>query len=183
LITQQTGLVPTTLVPTTLVPTTLVPTTLVPTTLVPYEKMSLTKVETLAYHLSLQLQLLESKGYTLLYWQPTDISVFDNQIYILSNLSHMVPLSKTDQNYLSLKYPIDLKPLLDIIAPEFFDMKSLPFITERSASYYSLGLLCQRLLDGSISYGLDDLRGSKLFYFLERCLNPDPSLRSCFFLS
>ena len=131
-------------------------------------KMEYHEVETMAFHLSLQLHYLEDKGFSLLFWQPSDILLLhdglDKKIYLLANLSQMVQLDKKNRNDLILIYPTVYPFPIERCAPELLKMNALPFRTHRSASYYSLALLCLLYLS------LDEIKGSRLFYFLERCL-------------
>ena len=159
-------------------------------------------VETLANHLSLQLQLLEKCGYTILYLQPSDIvkvrfkgagvdahagagadahaDCREICLYLLVDLMQLVPLSKQDSNQLVLNYPVVYPFPKGVCAPELYKLNVLPFITPRSASYYSLGLLCLHLLPKHLS--LNNLRDTPLFYFLERCLKEEPLERICLFI-
>ena len=148
--------------------------------------MTFSEVEDLAGQMAVQLAALEARGWTLLFWQPSDLSMLtvkdsNKKQYVLSNLSQMVPLHKKDPNQLVLVYPAVYPLPLERCAPELFKMTALPFITHRSASYYSLALLCLELLT-PLGLGLAELRGTKLFYFLERCLMADPRERMCFYL-
>ena len=135
--------------------------------------MEYNEVETMVFHLSLQLQVLEEKGYSLLFLQASDIVILDEQLYLLSNLSQLVPLNKKDIKQIVLNYPTCYPFPKEVCAPEVLKMSALPFVCSKSACYYSLGLLCLKVLHLS----LDDLRGTKLFYFLERCLKDDPKER------
>ena len=163
----------------------------------PLEKtLPYSEVETLAFQLTLQLQLLEARGFSLLFWQPSDILHIRSEpirsqpirsepirsepirseninLYILSNLSQLVPLDKKDRKQLVLIYPTVYPLPSECCAPELLKITALPFLTQRSASYYSLALLCLKRLNLS----LDKIEGTKLFYFLERCLKEDPSER------
>jgi hypothetical protein len=168
----------------------------------PLEKtLPYSEVETLAFQLTLQLQLLEARGFSLLFWQPSDILHIRSQpirsqpirsqpirsepirsepirseninLYILSNLSQLVPLDKKDRKQLVLIYPTVYPLPSECCAPELLKITALPFLTQRSASYYSLALLCLKRLNLS----LDKIEGTKLFYFLERCLKEEPSER------
>jgi len=173
------------------------------------------EIETLALHLSLQLTLLEKRGYTMLYLHPADILKIKVQVkdkdlhtttttttykaksngtstststststaclYMLVDLTQLVPLSQFDSNKLVLTYPA-LYPLpKGVCAPELYRINVLPFITHRSASYYSLGLLCLHLLNYQ-NLSLNHLRDTPLFYFLERCLKEEPLERMCIFI-
>ena len=122
--------------------------------------------ETMAFHLSLQLHELEAQGLTLLFWRPQDILVIENRLFLLANLSQLVSLSDKNPAQMVLNYPKIYPFPAACCAPELLKMAELPFITHKSASYYSLALLCLHMLNLS----LDDLQGTKLFHFLERCL-------------
>ena len=141
------------------------------------------KVETLAFQLSLQIKALEARGFSLLFLQASDIWILDKQIYFIANLTRLVPLYKKDTFKILLSYPVDfsaacLKEPIKCIAPELLQMKALPFLMHRSAAYYSAALLCLHVMQQS----LEELQGTKLFYFLERCLKRDPNERQCLFL-
>ena len=151
------------------------------------EIVEFSAIETLAFHMSLQLNLLEKRGFTLLFWQVKDIMVVRHghghgEFYLLGNLAQMVPLvEKASSTNLLLTYPTVFPLPVANCAPEVLKMAALPFITHRSASYYSLGLLCLELLK-RINLSLDSIRRTKLFYFVERCLKEDPNERQCFWL-
>jgi hypothetical protein len=135
--------------------------------------MEYNEVETMAFHLSLQLQVLEERGFSLLFLQASDVVILDEQLYLLSNLEQLVPLNKKDIKQIVLNYPTCYPFPKEVCAPEVLKMSALPFVCSKSACYYSLGLLCLKVLHMS----LEDLRGSKLFYFLERCLKNEPKER------
>lgn len=145
------------------------------------------EVERLAFHLSLQLQSLEARGFTLLFWQPSDILVLhlckgtskeEITIYILAKLTQLVPLERQNKKQLRLVYPTVFPLPERRCAPEVLKLNVLPFLTHRSASYYSLALLCLNVLNLSLA----DIKGTKLFYFLERCLKTDPNERMLIYL-
>ena len=154
------------------------------------ETLDFAEVEVLAFQLSLQLQALEARMQTLLFWQPSDLLVIQwpkasRKLYLLANLSQMVPLNKKTPTQLVLVYPTVYPLPKENCAPELLKITSLPFITHRSASYYSLALLCLLLLkplDEPATLDLAAINGTKLFYFLERCLQMDPKERMCLYL-
>jgi hypothetical protein len=133
--------------------------------------------ETMAFQLTLQLQLLENRGFTLLFWRPEDILVVQasrQKLYLLISLDQRVALHKKDPLQMVIVYP-DVFPLpVEQCAPELLKINLLPFYTDRSASYYSLALLCLKQLNLS----LETIQDTKLFYFLERCLHLEPEKRS-----
>ena len=135
--------------------------------------------ETLALHLSLQLAALEKRGFTLFFWEANDIWVINNgECFLLGNLEQIVPLYNKDPSQLLLRYPTIFPFPQNKCAPEVLKMAALPFITHRSASYYSVALLClQEVSKANLS--LEQIQGTKLFYFLERCLKENPKERLC----
>jgi len=136
------------------------------------------EVEILAQHLTLQLHALERRGYSLLFWQPEDIWLVNNTFNLLVNLTHLVPLRRSQPLQLFLAYPLILPKAA--CAPEVLQMTALPFIAHRSCSYYSLALLCLRLLClQQLNLSLESLQGTKLYYFLERCMKENPEERRC----
>ena len=146
-------------------------------------------LDTMAFQLALQLATIEKRGYTLLFWQPSDILVVelkkerDTQrdrlkFYILTNFAQLVPLQKKDETQLVLVYPSVFPLPADKCAPELLEIKVLPLITHRSASYYSLALLCLKFTHLSLA----ELKGTKLFYFLERCSKKEPKERMLLYL-
>lgn len=145
------------------------------------------EVERMAFHLSMQLQSLEACGFTLLFWQPSDIMVVNYYkgtgkeeitLYILASLVQLVPLDRQNKKQLRLVYPTVFPLPERRCSPELLKMNVLPFLTHRSASYYSLALLCLNVLNLSLA----DMKGTKLFYFLERCLKTEPSERMLLYL-
>ena len=141
------------------------------------ERMSFDEVETMARHLSFQLQILEDHGCSLLFWQSADILWLNKKIYLLADLTQLVPLHKKIPTQLVLNYPAIFPLPKRECAPELLQMKALPFITDKSCSYYSLALLCLAKLNLSLEEFQGQLQGTKLFYFLERCLKEEPSER------
>jgi len=138
------------------------------------------KIDRMVIHLLLQLKTLEEKGFCLLFLQASDIIVINDELYLLANLSQMVPLYKKNKSQFRLVCPTIYPFPSEMCAPELLEMKLLPFISHSSASYYSLALLCLTLLK-RINLSLDDLQGTKLYYFLNRCLKKDPNERLCLY--
>lgn len=148
-------------------------------------KLTYSALDAMAFQLALQLATMEKRGYTLLFWQPSDILVVELKrerdtlkLYILANFSQLVSLQKKDETQLVLVYPSVFPLPADKCAPELLDIKVLPLITHRSASYYSLAIMCLNLVNLSLA----ELKGTKLFYFLERCLKKDPKERMLIYL-
>jgi len=114
-----------------------------------------------------------------------DILVIDKRFFILRNLLHVLDIQKQDK--LLLSYPMKIEKSDDsFIAPELkkgLDSKVLPFYASITVGYYSLAKICMHclaLLDESLAL-LDQLapiKGSKMYFFLERCLAIQPEDRS-----
>ena len=138
--------------------------------------MSYMEVETMVLHLIIQLKALEARGCSLLIWQVSDILLVNNKYYLLANLTQLVPMYKKAPDKIVLNYPAIFPFPKESCAPELLQMAALPFITHKSVSYYSLALLCLAKLNLS----LETLQGTKLFYFLERCLKIEPSERTLY---
>jgi hypothetical protein len=148
-------------------------------------KLTYPNVDAMAFQLALQLATMENRGYTLLFWQPSDILVVELKrkrdtlkLYILANFAQLVPLQKKDETQLVLVYPSVFPLPADKCAPELLYITVLPLITHKSASYYSLAIMCLKLVNLSLA----ELKGTKLFYFLERCLKKDPKERMLIYL-
>lgn len=152
-----------------------------------HSKLDYPRTEKMAFNLSLQLKELENMGFTLSYWTPADILVVNDSSFLLGNLHNFVKLDIPNSFNITLNYPIiyndgsnhiDYQEKSVMIAPEILKMDGLPFITHRSASYYSLGKLCLHCIDHSLA----ELAGTKLFYFVERCMLEPIEQRSCLFI-
>ena len=130
----------------------------------------------LAQHLYLQLNILESTySKSLTFIRLSDITVINNNIFIISNLENIVNLhNNTEILIICPSTNFDHKTC----APELLHIKILPFITHKSASYYSIGLLCLHVLN----MRMDEINHTRLFYFLSRCLNKIPQMRKCLFI-
>ena len=80
---------------------------------------------------------------------------------------------------LSFTYPLKFSETAkELLAPELREKlaaKVLPFTTSISVGYYSLAKLCLKCL--ALEEQLEVLRGSKMYYFFERCLRVEPAER------
>lgn len=112
--------------------------------------------------------------YGVLFFNMKDILVIDSEIFLLTNLSKILPLS--DENKLILHRPLSFDGFL---APELIDVKALPLVVESTCAYYSLALLCLKALalDGDVNNDIESLAGSKFYYMLQRCLYENPQKR------
>lgn len=109
----------------------------------------------------------------ILFFNMKDILVIEKNIFLLTNLSKLLPI--TEENTMMLQEPLAFDGLL---APELEGVDTLPLVVKPTCAYYSLALLCLKALKLDFEGGLERLEGSKLFYLLERCLEKEPKNRT-----
>ena len=138
--------------------------------------MDYNQVENMIRQVGLQLEVLllkYKKG--ILYLNVEDIIVIDRSFFFLRGLENVIGLQKEE---LLITYPLKIEKADEqFIAPELKQKmaeKVLPFKTSLTGVYYSLGKLCLYCLQLE---DLETLNGSKMYYFLERCLKVDPTER------
>jgi hypothetical protein len=132
--------------------------------------------------LCLGTQLAELSGneerlgekYGVLFFNVNDILVINEDWFLLTNLSKILPIEEEER--LVLRKPL---PLEGLLAPELVGAKSLPLRVHSSCAFYSLALLCLKALalDKKKNAGIDKLYGSKFYYLLQRCLERNPQER------
>ena len=108
----------------------------------------------------------------VLFFNIKDIIVVEKDMFLLTNLSKVLPI--TDENHMILEEPL---PFNGLLAPELEGVDTLPLVVNPTCAYYSLALLCLKALDLDFEGGLERLAGSKFFYLLQRCLENDPKKR------
>ncbi len=133
--------------------------------------------------LAKQINYFNGMGYNIYGLDLDDIIIIDNN-YILTNVSYMLPIKNNDMHiYLPIKRPY-------FSNPEVFKIKELPSKISIKSVYYSIGLLViyclinEYLLVGNeiltnkeIKGKLCKLYGTKLYWFLLRCLEDNPDNR------
>ena len=115
--------------------------------------------------------------YGVLFFNLKDIIVLSKNVFLLTNLSKVLPM--TDDNEIILEEPISFDGFL---APELKGVDSLPFAANPTCAYYSLALLCLKALGLEFEGGLERLKGTKLYFFLQRCLENDPKKRHIIYI-
>ena len=149
----------------------------------------LTKCKYLNYNDTLQLALdlgtqiiaLAKQGKGLVTIDPKNIIVCQNQDsshcnFIISDLSQTFSLN-INTDCLEI---ITTLPLSEYMAPEVHNIDVLPKYIHISAIYYSIALLCLKCL--GISKQMREIYGSKLYFFLQRCLRTDPHTREFLYI-
>ncbi len=126
----------------------------------------------LALNLGTQVVALAKLKKGLISLRPDNVIVCDG--FLVSNLSDAVPLEK-DQ--LEIVRAVDCH---SCTAPEVEKVDTLPSLVHISAAYYSIALLCLECM--GISREMREIRGSKLYYLLNRCLRHDPQTREFLYI-
>ena len=146
-------------------------------------KLDYYKGQRLAICLGIQIEILASFNKSFLFLEMDDISVINDDWYIINSYHEKndktVDIFGSDS--VNITTPINFKS--KFMAPELKDFyksknKELPFATNISCLYYSVGLL----IFESLEYNLDDLYDSQLYHFLKRCLEKNPNNRFFIFV-
>lgn len=135
----------------------------------------------LMMNLGTQMLALLNNKYGVLFFSLKDITVVNNNTFLLTNLSNIVIIN--EENMLVLNESIKMN---GFISPEMkMKMKTMiernkkennkneltfPFYTYHTASYYSAALLCIHCLE--VDTGMNAIYNSKLYYLLRRCMEP-----------
>ena len=139
-----------------------------------YRHMSYDKVEQLILHLGNQMMLMSDNNLGLLFFNLESILLLDDAYFLIADLTFMVPMNSREQ--LTLNYPLKMEGLL---SPELEHVTTLPLIVSVTSSYYSLGLLCMACLGLDLANDtmMDTILNTKMYFFLQRCLQSDPNKR------
>ena len=146
-------------------------------------KLDYYKGQRLAICLGIQIEILASFNKSFLFLEMDDISVINDDWYIINSYHEKNDkiVDILDSDSVTITTPINFKS--KFMAPELKDFyksknKELPFATNISCLYYSVGLL----IFESLEYNLDDLHDSQLYHFLKRCLEKNPNNRFFIFV-
>jgi hypothetical protein len=131
--------------------------------------------ERMVMDLGAQMAALAGIGKGIMFFSLDDIIVLGNQTFMIANLDNIVSLN--NESSLVLDHPAKFEGFLP---PEMENVRTLPFITNISSAYYSASLMCIHCM--GIDKSLDQIYNSKLYFFLKRCLETDPSRRFFLFI-
>ena len=152
----------------------------------------------LIYGLSKQLLYLiqhDNKSFYV-YSLENLIVVDDNKFIYLSN-EHLMDINMNEQ--ITFYYPFSQNE--EFLSPELLNIKELPCNIHYKNIYYSLGYLIIYCIKGNIDFTIfreqyeidkkdesiidnlllneiEEIKGTKIYYFLRRCLDKDPIKRS-----
>jgi hypothetical protein len=139
----------------------------------------------LALCLQLQLDALQERGQAMLGLELEDVVVLEGGWFLLVNTHMCVPVDPAGT--IEVRAPpvarLGAQPgtLGGInLAPELRGQLSLPLRTSITCSHYSLAKLVAQSM--GIKKSLAPLAETRLYYFLKRCLMPDPAQRTFFFI-
>ena len=96
------------------------------------------------------------------------------------NLKDEIYSGKVGYNNIETK-----EPILDnkrYIAPELHKIFSLPHKTNIRCIYYTIALLVKDAMKINEPLSISNIANSSLYYFLERCMIKEPSLRKYLFI-
>ena len=147
------------------------------------------------YGLSKQLQyLIQHKKGFYVYSLESIMVIDDNKFIYLSN-DHLMDIDMNDQ----IPFFSPFSQNQDFLSPELLSIKELPCNVHYKTIYYSLGYLILYCLKGNMDFTVDEppitnitkktieeilsneiheIHGTKIYYFLKRCLVKDPIKRS-----
>jgi hypothetical protein len=145
-------------------------------------KLPYTTILNIIICLSKQLSyLLESETKCFYNFDPDNILVVDDCKFLYFSTEHLKDIKN---NNLYVYSPI--KKNMGYLSPELHNVSSIPIIIHYKTIFYSLGLfIINNLVDELTSNDTQEvlmdcivhIRGTKLYYFLERCLQDEPSKR------
>jgi hypothetical protein len=140
-----------------------------------HKSISYDLVEQMILHLGNQMILMSDNHLGLLFFKLDSILLLDNAYFLIADLTTMVPMNSKEQ--LTLNYPLKMEG--GLLSPELVDVSTLPVIVSITSSYYSLGLLCVACLGMDLANDKlnSNIMNSKMYFFLQRCLQSDPNKR------
>jgi hypothetical protein len=145
-------------------------------------KLPYTTILNIIICLSKQLSyLLEIETKCFYNFDPDNILVVDDCKFLYLSTEYLKDIKN---NNLYIYNPI--KKNIGYLSPELHNVSSIPIIIHYKTIFYSLGLfiinnLVDHLTNNDIQEVLldciENIRGTKLYYFLERCLQDEPTKR------
>ena len=139
--------------------------------------------------------LLEGENSVFIGFNPRHILVINEDTYLYINGEHLEKID--DQENIEIKYPPKIEDY--ILAPELYEIIELPCKINYKCSYYSIGVLYLYMF--KIIETIDtqpvntndieeitqllktlSISNTKIFYFLQRCLQKNPVNRQIIFV-
>lgn len=123
----------------------------------------------LATCLAIHMMTLQKFGKGVLFFNDNNITVIDENWFMLTTTETVLPL--VDDNDVMLSRIIHFD---GFVPPEIKHINALPFKTNISCAYFSAALLIVNALKLK---DIEDIKDSSMYFFLKRCLNEDPNKR------
>jgi len=135
------------------------------------EKRKLTYNEAvqLFFDTEAQVELLENNKQGVIFLSPSKIFILNDRFIILDKSA----LFQLENNYFFIDKLLDKNH--PFLSPELKAMKKLPSRIHRTTLYYSFALMIIKLMD--ISEDLREIKNTKLYFMLKRCLMSEPIKR------
>ena len=139
--------------------------------------------------------LLEDKNSVFIGFDAKHILVVNDNIYFYINGQHLEKIDQ--QENIEIKYPPSSQDY--IFAPELYEITELPCKIHYKCSYYSIGILYLymfKIMETKNTQKIDtndveeitqllktlSINNTKIFYFLQRCLQKNPVNRQLIFI-
>jgi len=145
-----------------------------------------TTIHQMLANLTQQLEyLIKKTHHTFIGYNPENVIVIDENKFIYLSDEH---LHKIEENNITITYPFSKTDFF--LSPELEKITEIPSKAHYKTSYYSLACLIieyslKKEQEGQQEQEQEEmacLKGSKIYYLLKRCLDPDPNKRSILFI-
>lgn len=161
-----------------------------------FKKLKPINIYKMIYDISSQMRyLLEDENSVFIGFDPRHILVVNEDTYLYINGEHLGTID--DQEKVEIKYPPNSQDY--ICAPELYEITELPCKINYKCSYYSVGILYLymfKIIETKKTQIIDtndveeitqllktlSINHTKIFYFLQRCLQKNPKNRQIFFV-
>jgi hypothetical protein len=161
-----------------------------------FKKLKPINIYKMIYDISSQMRyLLEDENSVFIGFDPRHILVVNEDTYLYINGEHLEKID--DQENIEIKYPPNSQDY--ILAPELYEITELPCKINYKCSYYSVGILylyiftiietkrIQKIDTNDVEEINQLLKNlsinhTKIYYFLQRCLQKNPVNRQILFV-
>jgi|UniRef100_A0A6C0IN56 hypothetical protein len=161
-----------------------------------YETLKPINIYKIIYDISTQMRyLLEDENSVFIGFDPRHILVVNDNTYLYINGTHLAKIDK--QENIEIKYPPNSEDF--ILAPELYEISELPCKINYKCSYYSVGILYLYMFKTMETKNMQkidtndveeisqllktlSINHTKIFYFLQRCLQKNPVNRQILFI-
>ena len=161
-----------------------------------FKKLKPINIYKMIYDISSQMRyLLEDENSVFIGFDPRHILVVNEDTYLYINGEHLGTID--DQEKVEIKYPPNSQDY--IFAPELYEITELPCKINYKCSYYSVGILYLymfKIIETKNIQKIDtndveeitqllktlSINHTKIFYFLQRCLQKNPVNRQIIFV-